>query len=155
MIDATEIRTLAAQAKIDPGMVEKDYGLSKVLMAFAQIDQFSQHLLFKGGTALKKFYYPEWRFSEDLDFTTTSKLKPKEVKSIFEETVNKVGTLFGLSMRIQEYSQYPRKGDDPVSTQFKLGYDGPLRKSSGQKNNVRVDYHLCFIYVPGRCPRLL
>lgn len=139
MIDATEIRTLAAQAKIDPGIIEKDYVLSKVLMALSQIDLLNQNLLFKGGTALKKYYYPEWRFSEDLDFTSKEQLKPKDVKSIFQEAVDKVGKLFGLSMRIQEYSQYPRTGDDLVSAQLKLGYDGPLRKSSGQKNNVRVD----------------
>ena len=139
MIDATEIRTLAAQAKIDPGIIEKDYVLSKVLMALSQIDLFNQSLLSKGGTALKKFYYPEWRFSEDLDFTSKEQLKPKEVKSVFQEAVDKVGKLFGLSMRVMEYSQYPKTGNDLVSTQFKLGYDGPLRKSSGQKNNVRID----------------
>ena len=58
MIDANQIRTLAAQAKIDPGIIEKDYVLSKVLMALAHIDLFNQSLLFKGGTALKTFYYP-------------------------------------------------------------------------------------------------
>lgn len=139
MIDANQIRTLAAQAKIDPGIIEKDYVLSKVLMALAHIDLFNQSLLFKGGTALKKFYYPEWRFSEDLDFTAKTKLNPKGVKSVFQEAVDKVDKLFGLSMRVAEYSQYPKSGDDLVSAQFKLGYDGPLRKSSGQKNNVRVD----------------
>ena len=139
MIDANQIRTLAAQTKIDPGIIEKDYVLSKVLMALAHIDLFNQSLLFKGGTALKKFYYPEWRFSEDLDFTARATLKPKELKSVFQEAVDKVGKLFGLSMRVVEYSQYPKTGDDLVSAQFKLGYDGPLRKSSGQKNNVRVD----------------
>lgn len=139
MIDANQIRTLAAQAKIDPGIIEKDYVLSKVLMALAHIDLSNQSLLFKGGTALKKFYYPEWRFSEDLDFTAKAKLKPKDVKSVFQDAVDKVGKLFGLSMRVAEYSQYPKSGDVLVSAQFKLGYDGPLRKSSGQKNNVRVD----------------
>ena len=139
MIDATEIRTLAAQAKIDPGIIEKDYALSKVLQALAQIDSFNQHLLFKGGTALKKFYFPEWRFSEDLDFTSQVKLKLKDIQSIFKQAVDQVGRLFGLSMKIVEYSQYPKSGDDIVSAQLKLGYDGPLRKSSGQKNNVRVD----------------
>ena len=139
MIDANQIRTLAAQAKIDPGIIEKDYVLSKVLMALSQINLFNQSLLFKGGTALKKFYYPEWRFSEDLDFTSKARLNPKDVNSIFQEAVDRVGKLFGLSMRVMEYSQYPKTGDDLVSAQFKLGYDGPLRKSSGQKNNVRVD----------------
>ena len=139
MIEADTIRAIAADKSIHPGIIEKDYVLSKVLMALSQIDLFNQSLLFKGGTALKKFYYPEWRFSEDLDFTSKEKLKPKEVKSVFQEAVDKVGTLFGLSMRVIEYSQYPKTGDDLVSAQFKLGYDGPLRKSSGQKNNVRVD----------------
>jgi len=139
MIEADIIRAIAAEKRIHLGIIEKDYVLSKVLMALSQIDLFNQHLLFKGGTALKKFYYPEWRFSEDLDFTSKSKLKPEDVKTIFQEAVDKVGSLFGLSMRVLEYSQYPRTGDDLVSVQFKLGYDGPLRKSSGQKNNVRVD----------------
>lgn len=139
MIDADIIRAIAADQSIHPGIIEKDYVLSKVLMALSQIDLFNEHLLFKGGTALKKYYYPEWRFSEDLDFTSKAKLKPKEVKSIFQDAVDKVGKLFGLSMLIQEYSQYPKSGNELVSVQFKLGYDGPLRKSSGQKNNVRVD----------------
>lgn len=139
MIEADIIRAIAADKSIHPGIIEKDYVLSKVLMALSHIDLFNQSLLFKGGTALKKFYYPEWRFSEDLDFTSKENLKPKEVKSIFQDAVDKVGKLFGLSMRILEYSQYPKSGDDLISVQFKLGYDGPLRKSSGQKNNVRVD----------------
>jgi len=139
MIEADIIRAIAAEKRIHLGIIEKDYVLSKVLMALSQIGLFNQHLLFKGGTALKKFYYPEWRFSEDLDFTSKSKLKPEDVKTIFQEAVDKIGSLFGLSMRVLEYSQYPRTGDDLVSVQFKLGYDGPLRKSSGQKNNVRVD----------------
>lgn len=139
MIDANQIRTLAAQAKIDPGIIEKDYVLSKVLMALSQIDPFNQNLLFKGGTALKKFYYPEWRFSEDLDFTSKAKLKPNDIKSIFQKAVEGVEKLFGLGIRVAEYSQYPKSSNELISAQFKLGYDGPLRKSSGQKNNVRVD----------------
>ncbi|MEA2030450.1 MAG: nucleotidyl transferase AbiEii/AbiGii toxin family protein [candidate division Zixibacteria bacterium] len=131
MIEADIIRAIAADRNIHPGIIEKDYALSKVLMALSQIDLFNEHLIFKGGTALKKFYYSEWRFSEDLDFTSKEQLKPKDVKSIFQETVDKVGKLFGLSMRILEYSQYPRTGDELVSAQLKLGYDGPLRKSSG------------------------
>jgi predicted nucleotidyltransferase component of viral defense system len=38
-----------------------------------------------------------------------------------------------------EYSQYPKAGSDLITVQLKLAYDGPLRKASGQKNNIRVD----------------
>ena len=68
MIDAAIIRTLAAKEKLDPGIIEKDYVLSKALMALSQVDGFQAALIFKGGTALKKCYYRQWRFSEDLDF---------------------------------------------------------------------------------------
>ncbi len=139
MIDPTEIRTKAAQAKIDPGIVEKDYVLSKALMALSQSEQVQQSLLFKGGTALKKCYFPEWRFSEDLDFTARVVLKPKEIKRLFQTISENVTRLFGVPMRVIEYSQYPKTGDTLTSAQLKLGYDGPLRKASGQKNNIRVD----------------
>lgn len=124
---------------IDPGIVEKDYVLSKALMALSQSEQVQQSLLFKGGTALKKCYFPEWRFSEDLDFTSRVILKPKEIKAIFQTTTEIVTQLFGVPMRVIEYSQYPKTGDKLTSAQLKLGYDGPLRKASGQKNNIRVD----------------
>jgi len=139
VIDPTEIRTKAAQAKVDPGIVEKDYVLSKALMALSQSGPVQQSLLFKGGTALKKCYFPEWRFSEDLDFTGSELLKPKEIKEIFQTTTENATRLFGVPMRVIEYSQYPKTGDKLTSAQLKLGYDGPLRKASGQKNNIRVD----------------
>lgn len=139
MIDATHIRTYAATVQIDPGIVEKDYVLTKALSAIAQSEVFQNYFLFKGGTALKKCFYPNWRFSEDFDFTVTKALSRAEIKDIFNTTAETAGRLFGLGMRVIEYSQYPKAGSPILTAQLKLGYDGPLRKSSGQKNNIRVD----------------
>ncbi len=139
MIDAAIIRTMAAKEKLDPGIIEKDYVLSKALMALSQVDGFRGALIFKGGTALKKCYYHQWRFSEDLDFTSRTPLSPSEVKNIFEKACEVAAKQSGLSLRVVEYSQYPKTGTKLTTAQLKLGYDGPLRKSSGQKNNVRVD----------------
>jgi len=138
MLAAHEIRSRAAQASVDPGIVEKDYVLSKVLIALAPSAAFQERFRFKGGTALKKCFYPHWRFSEDLDFTITDSVPVKEIQALFQEAVDKVKELFGFSMRVLEFSQYPKTAS-PVSVQLKLGYDGPLRKGSGQKNNIRVD----------------
>lgn len=52
-------------------VLERDYLLSWILAGIAQIDVLNKALVFKGGTALKKCYFGEYRFSEDLDFTTT------------------------------------------------------------------------------------
>jgi len=142
MIDPAQIKTIAAQSKVDPGIVEKNYVLSKALMALSQNKDFQESFIFKGGTALKKCYYPQWRFSEDIDLTATIKMKPKDIKSIFQQSVEHEAELFGVPMRIMEYSQYPKTGNDLVTAQLKLAYDGPLRKASGQKNNIRVDISL-------------
>lgn len=55
------------QAPID--LVERDYALGHVLAAIYERDALAAALVFKGGTALKKAYFGDYRFSVDLDFT--------------------------------------------------------------------------------------
>ena len=50
-------------------VLERDYLLSWVLAGIAQVKALRDTLLFKGGTALKKCFFGEYRFSEDLDFS--------------------------------------------------------------------------------------
>ena len=49
--------------------LERDYLLSWVLAGISRVDALRDSLVFKGGTALKKCYFGEYRFSEDLDFS--------------------------------------------------------------------------------------
>lgn len=139
MISADAIRAIAGNKSIHPGVIEKDYILSKTLMALASTPNFREYLVFKGGTALKKCYYPDWRYSEDLDFTARRSLVPHQIQDIFQQAVESAGEMFGITQRVSEFSQYPKNSDNIVSAQMKLTYDGPLRQTSGQKNNIRVD----------------
>ncbi len=50
-------------------VVERDYALSWVLAGICHTPRLSDSLVFKGGTALKKCYFDDYRFSEDLDFS--------------------------------------------------------------------------------------
>jgi len=50
-------------------VLERDYLLSWILAGINQVDALRGTLVFKGGTALKKCYFGDYRFSEDLDFT--------------------------------------------------------------------------------------
>lgn len=67
------IRTKLLMAREKTGLpwevVERDYLLSWILYGISQNSLLYQTLIFKGGTALKKCYFGEYRFSEDLDFT--------------------------------------------------------------------------------------
>ncbi len=65
MIDVTEISARARTLGIDPAYVERDHLLSHVLAAIAEGEP---HLTFRGGTALARVYWPDFRLSEDLDF---------------------------------------------------------------------------------------
>jgi len=49
--------------------IERDYILSWILAGVAVNEKLQNKLIFKGGTALKKCYFGDYRFSEDLDFT--------------------------------------------------------------------------------------
>ncbi len=139
MLSADQIRVLAGQSGIGPGILEKDYVLSKVLSVLASQTLAHDTLVFKGGTALKKFYFPDWKYSEDLDFTSCQRLTRKSVSEILAQTCAATTEGYGFPIRVIEYSQYPRNEAEPTSVQFKLGYDGPLHRTSGQKNNIRVD----------------
>jgi len=50
-------------------VLERDYVLSWVLAGLAQVKALRETLVFKGGAALKKCYFGDYRFSEDLDFS--------------------------------------------------------------------------------------
>ena len=50
-------------------VLERDYLLSWILAGIGQVESLRGTLAFKGGTALKKCYFGDYRFSEDLDFS--------------------------------------------------------------------------------------
>lgn len=68
MIPDTRLRQLARDLDVRLGYAEKNYVNSWILWA-VYTSSYGENLLFKGGTALSKLYFPEtWRYSEDLDF---------------------------------------------------------------------------------------
>ncbi|MCX6326455.1 MAG: nucleotidyl transferase AbiEii/AbiGii toxin family protein, partial [Bacteroidia bacterium] len=69
MIKPGEIQQKAREAGVRDHQIEKDYVLSWILKGIAQNENLSKVLVFKGGTVLKKFYFEDYRYSEDIDFT--------------------------------------------------------------------------------------
>lgn len=89
MITQREISQFAHRLEIGDKVIEKDYVLTWLLMALAG-SELNKYLAFKGGTALKKIYFPDYRFSEDLDFTLTKEIDANELISKFENMLNKL-----------------------------------------------------------------
>ncbi|MBI2857318.1 MAG: nucleotidyl transferase AbiEii/AbiGii toxin family protein [Chloroflexi bacterium] len=60
-----------ARATAKPQFVmEKDYAVSYLLAGIAVVPALRESLVFKGGTCLRKAYFPGYRFSEGLDCTS-------------------------------------------------------------------------------------
>jgi len=73
MILQKEIATIATQKGVVKSTIDKDWALGHFIDAVFSIPELKQMLIFKGGTCLKKCYIPDYRFSEDLDFTSIDK----------------------------------------------------------------------------------
>jgi predicted nucleotidyltransferase component of viral defense system len=65
-----KIRKESQRKNVRWDVIERDYALSYVLLGISKEPTLSKSLVFKGGTALKKCYFGDYRFSEDLDFSS-------------------------------------------------------------------------------------
>lgn len=70
MILQKEIKTVAEQQEVPASTIDKDWVLGHFLNAIYSLDGWRDKLIFKGGTCLHKCYIEDYRFSEDLDFTS-------------------------------------------------------------------------------------
>ena len=68
MIRLAELKRLQGTWGVGQEIIEKDYCIGWVLKSIGENAFLKENLAFKGGTAIKKVYFPEARFSEDLDF---------------------------------------------------------------------------------------
>lgn len=98
-MDAKTLKSQSGKHGIQQATLEKDYALSIALKEISQ-SNLKGKFIFKGGTAIKKIYFANARFSEDLDFTAT-KATAQEIESglhfLFENRKILDVSFFGLS----------------------------------------------------------
>jgi predicted nucleotidyltransferase component of viral defense system len=85
MILQKEIATISEQLGVSKSVIDKDWMLGHFIAAIFNEPELKETLIFKGGTCLKKCWFEEYRFSEDLDFTSKSQefeLSQNHLKSI-------------------------------------------------------------------------
>ena len=69
MITKEETQRISDALSVPLVNAEKDYVMGWMLWAIYAQSHFSETLVLKGGNCLRKIYFPETRFSDDLDFT--------------------------------------------------------------------------------------
>ena len=131
MIKPGEIQQKARDVGVRDQQIEKDYVLSWILKGIAQHEQLSKAIVFKGGTVLKKIYFEEYRFSEDLDFTLlNNKITNEQIFDWFKEVFEYVKEEANIPLAIIDNNEHEDGGIN-----FYISYTGPL---GGQGNNKRV-----------------
>lgn len=131
MIKPGEIQQQARIAGVRDQQIEKDYILSWILFGISKHMQLSKTVVFKGGTVMKKVYFKDYRFSEDLDYTLlNNEITNDQIIKWFEEVFRFISEEANIPLEIIDRNEH---GDGGLN--FYIGYIGPL---GGQGNNKRV-----------------
>lgn len=102
MLTEEEIRRIARRRNLSVGLTEKDYVIEWLLKGIYE-SKIKDNLIFKGGTAIQKVYFPEtWRFSHDLDFTSLFIDNIEgQLKDVFSDIEEKSSINFCLNLFIK------------------------------------------------------
>jgi predicted nucleotidyltransferase component of viral defense system len=130
---------MAARSGVNAMVHDLDYALGWFLAGLLRQNDATECLVFKGGTCLRKCYFPEYRFSEDLDFTLRRHWEVSGLQSAVQEvqrwSQENSGPDFDAAPARWEIisDEYGRE-----SLQGRIYYRGPLRWG-GPARVIQVD----------------
>ncbi|MEX0941438.1 MAG: nucleotidyl transferase AbiEii/AbiGii toxin family protein [Pseudomonadales bacterium] len=125
---------MAAQHGVRDQQIEKDYVLSWILQGISRHEALRQIIAFKGGTLLKKIYFEDYRFSEDLDFTLLDdSITNEQIFEWFEQVFGYIQAESNIPLVIVDNHEHQDGGIN-----FYITYVGPLG-GSGAHKRIKID----------------
>ncbi|MBC8525265.1 MAG: nucleotidyl transferase AbiEii/AbiGii toxin family protein [Candidatus Cloacimonetes bacterium] len=82
MIPLFEFKAKARELGVPVSTIERDYAQNWILTHLG-----TKNMVLKGGTAIRKVYVENYRFSDDLDFTLTEPTSIGEIKDQIEKSI--------------------------------------------------------------------
>jgi len=119
MILKREIEKHAEANSVAKSTVDKDWVLGHFIDAIFSVPECRESLIFKGGTCLRKCYFPDYRFSEDLDFTSSNPDFELDKKTL-GKIVDLITERTGIPLYVQELS--PLKSENRL-----MGYKAVVK----------------------------
>lgn len=95
MLSKEQVQIFSKELKIDSFSIYREYLQLLFLKYFYDLTK-SNRIYFKGGTAIK-FLYGSFRFSEDLDFSST--LKEEEIISLIQKAIKNLSKEISVSFK--------------------------------------------------------
>jgi uncharacterized protein len=134
MIKPGEIQQYARKTAVRDTQIEKDYILTWILWGISKHARLSRNLVFKGGTVLKKVYFEDYRYSEDLDFTLLDDgLSNEEIFGDFLQMFGWIKEEANIDLQFGDDAEH-----ESGSINFYISYAGPLG-GAGINKKVKVD----------------
>jgi uncharacterized protein len=135
--------------RIPEAVLERDYCLSWLLAGLSKTP-LTDILAFKGGTAIKKCYVPDYRFSEDLDFTLREDVSLEKIQEHLALAFAYAKQDSGIKLQISRHDRHSHEN----SHTFFLGYEGPLPSASGKEVKVDITIRERIVFPIARQPIL-
>jgi predicted nucleotidyltransferase component of viral defense system len=140
VISREEIDEKSAELGVDPSHVQRDYLFGWLLAGLYGESPLGDRIVLKGGNALRKGYFGDTRFSEDLDFAFPDRIDPND----FLDTLNDISRMAqartGVQFHLDRAEETSRERINQAQTvhTFELFFTDFYGKSS----NVPVSLHL-------------
>lgn len=131
--------TSADGRRIPESVIERDYCLAWILIGLAR-HPLRDVLAFKGGTALRRCWFADYRFSEDLDFTLTQAMAFDDIRSGLDDVFVNVGAACGMRVEFDREDHHAHQN----SHTFYLRYQGPLPAANDVKVDITINEALQF-----------
>jgi predicted nucleotidyltransferase component of viral defense system len=128
-----ELQAHAVRDGVPLETVEQDYAISYVLSALSQIPELSEILLFRGGTALRKCYFKNYRYSKDLDYSVKGEIEIDRYNMLLESAAQLSESMLGEA-----------NGSNKFEVKVKLvkGRDDHNDQQDSHKFIVKFPWHL-------------
>jgi predicted nucleotidyltransferase component of viral defense system len=102
------------------GVLEKDYVIGCFMDGLMRVKAIATTFAFKGGTALRKAYFSDWRYSEDVDFSVLPGFPQAEFPALLERAFASAQEKHGMNFKLK--SSHQPNG----MIRARIQYRGPL-----------------------------
>jgi hypothetical protein len=142
VLDRPLVEAVAQRLRADPGLIEKDWHVTRALEVLAAFDHGGAIPAFGGGTSLSKGWRLIKRFSEDIDFKVamparTSRSQVKKARSGYRERV-----LAGLTSAGFVVGDNVLKRDESSFFSAALFYPALFNTGPGLRPHIRIEMSL-------------
>ena len=136
MISLSEIDKASERFKVPAEVIEKDYVICWVLN-FLSMCKIKEHFVFYGGTAIKRVYFEDHRFSEDIDLMSPNQFQRDELTEELESVFRRAKKDVNITLTINQ----KRIISDGSRIQIFADYDA-YEEIAGSPKEIRIDFSM-------------